>query len=167
MRAQLLVLLALLGTALYWDLRWRRIPNALCLGSALLAVLLFTAQQGLAGSAHALAGLAVGFGLFLPLYWLGGMAAGDVKLMAAAGSLLGPNTAMWAVLLTLISGLVIGLLWLAVYGGLRNTMSRYWLSLRLKQYVPPLPADDPALQRFPYSLAVLSGCLLSSSRWLL
>jgi prepilin peptidase CpaA len=56
-------------------------------------------QDGWMGALHALAGAAVGFGVFLVFYLLGGMGGGDVKLMAGFGALLGTGrlieAAMW------------------------------------------------------------------------
>ena len=83
-----------------WDVRTRRIPNALTFGSAAVA-LAFHAFD--AGSLRALpvavawsvAGWIVGFLLFLPVFLLGGMGAGDVKLLAALGAWLGPGAVCW------------------------------------------------------------------------
>jgi hypothetical protein len=76
------VLLGLLMVAVASDLRRHRIPNylvvlGLCLGLASQAQ-----ASGLEGLADGALGMSIGFGLFLPLYAAGGMAAGDVKLMA-------------------------------------------------------------------------------------
>ncbi len=49
-------------------------------------------QNGLwPGAGYALGGAAVGFGVFLIFYLLGGMGGGDVKLMAGFGALLGTD----------------------------------------------------------------------------
>ncbi|KVE41119.1 A24 family peptidase [Burkholderia sp. BDU5] len=87
------------------DLSSRHIPNrliALGLASALVA------QCGLPGPhtgfAAWLAGAATGAGLLLPFYLLRGMAAGDVKLMLAIGSWVGPPLALRIVLATFIVG---------------------------------------------------------------
>jgi prepilin peptidase CpaA len=56
------------------------------------------------GAGYALAGTAVGFGVFLIFYLLGGMGGGDVKLMAGFGALLGTYGVLWAALLTAFAG---------------------------------------------------------------
>ncbi|MCK4858007.1 MAG: prepilin peptidase [candidate division Zixibacteria bacterium] len=81
------VLLSLL--AMYTDYRWRIIPNRLTLPAIGLGLILNFAGNGWQGLLFALVGLAVGFGLMLLPYLLGGMGAGDVKLLAALGALLG------------------------------------------------------------------------------
>ncbi len=59
------------------------------------------------GAGYALAGAAVGFGVFLLFYLLGGMGGGDVKLMAGFGALLGTYGVLWAALLIALVGGVI------------------------------------------------------------
>ena len=72
------------------DLRTSRIPNLLTF-SAAAAGLAWHAFGGWAPLASALGGLALGLLLFLPIYLLRGMGAGDVKLLAALGAWLGPG----------------------------------------------------------------------------
>jgi prepilin peptidase CpaA len=155
-----ILLLGLLGVAVVSDLRRHRIPNLLVvLGLALgLAGQAYTG--GISGLSDGALGLLIGFGVFLPLYALGGMAAGDVKLMAMAGSFLTPNGALWAALFSLIAGGLCGFLIVLVRGQLPMTVSRYWLMLRARAYFAPA-ADEVAGKPFPYSLAILLGTLAS------
>lgn len=75
--------------ALVWDLRTRRIPNAVTV-SALVAALLFHGiAGGWAGLGFALGGFGAGFGLLFLLWLVGGGGGGDVKLMGALGAWLG------------------------------------------------------------------------------
>ena len=90
--------------ACLWDLWTRRIPNLLTFGAALAAALWFLATGGLAAGAWALCGWCVGLLLFLPFYLLGGMGAGDVKLMAAVGAWLGPVLVFWSGVYGAIAG---------------------------------------------------------------
>jgi prepilin peptidase CpaA len=58
-------------------------------------------QNGpLLGAGYALGGAAVGFGVFLIFYLMGGMGGGDVKLMAGFGALLGTTRLFEAALWT-------------------------------------------------------------------
>ena len=86
-----LLLLVLVVSAAVIDLAIRKIPNLLLLGGWLGALGLYgnVAMPG-AAIGTALGGALIGFALFLPLYALRGMAAGDVKLMATVGLFLGP-----------------------------------------------------------------------------
>ena len=74
-----LALLAVLLLASAFDIARRRIPNRL-LAAGLLAALALHLASGAPSSLLStyLAGFAVGLLMFLPLYLMGGMAAGDV-----------------------------------------------------------------------------------------
>ena len=82
----------------------RRIPNRLVLATLVSAIAFQAFAGGITGAAVGLLGAIVGLVVLLPLYLHGGMGAGDVKLMAAFGALLGPVSAVLAALLTLVSG---------------------------------------------------------------
>ena len=77
-------------TAVVCDLRTRRIPNVLTLGGAALALVAGLTAGGASGLAQAVGGWLLGAILFFPFFALGGMGAGDVKLIAALGAWLGP-----------------------------------------------------------------------------
>ena len=99
--------LATLGVALaacFTDLRSRRIPNVLTFGAAAAALVLHTVLGGWQGAGTASTGYLVGLALFIPFFLLGGMGAGDVKLVAAIGAWLGPMQAVWVVLFASIAG---------------------------------------------------------------
>lgn len=86
----------------FWDLRQRRIPNGLLLVAAVpgLVLLLLTGQGPIgAGWLASLAGAAIGAALWLPGYGLRKLGAGDVKLAACIGGLLGGLAALEAMLL--------------------------------------------------------------------
>lgn len=72
------------------DIHGQRVPNWLSLSAAVLAVVLHTYLSGLSGLLFSLEGLTIGFALLIGFYAVGGMGAGDVKLLAAVGAFLGP-----------------------------------------------------------------------------
>ena len=92
------------GTAAAIDLRTGRIPNLLTATVAVAGVAL--AGLGLSGHsmAGALGGALIGFALMLPGHLLGGTGAGDVKLLAALGTLLGPAGIAMAFLYSALAG---------------------------------------------------------------
>jgi len=93
------------------DLRTRRIPNALTVTMAAFGVALAATGAGGQPLWASAAGLALGFALMMPGHLLGATGAGDVKLMAAIGALVGPAVVFNTFLFTAIAG---GLLALAV-----------------------------------------------------
>jgi Flp pilus assembly protein protease CpaA len=77
-----------LGAAI--DLWTRRVPNPLTMGLAATGVAYAVFGIGGLSIGASLAGLALGLALMLPGHLLGATGAGDVKLFAAAGALIGP-----------------------------------------------------------------------------
>jgi len=154
------LLIGLLGVAVVSDLRRHRIPNMLVLLGLTLGLVGQMYSGGVSGLGDSLLGILICFGLFLPMYALGGMAAGDVKLMAMVGSFLPIHFALWAAFFSLIAGGVCGLLIVLVRGQLLQTLERYWLILRAHTYFAPT-SDEVAGKPFPYSIAILIGTLNS------
>src|ERR1700680_989403 len=83
-------LIAVVFTAAVFDVRYRRIPNWISVSGAALGISLNAiVHRGLPGVVFALTGMALAFSIYFVLYALHAMGAGDVKLMAAVGSLVG------------------------------------------------------------------------------
>jgi prepilin peptidase CpaA len=161
-----LLLLVLVVSAAIIDLAIRKIPNLLLLGGWIGALGLYcTAVAPVATIGMALGGALVGFVLFLPLYVLRGMAAGDVKMMATVGLFLGPSETLYACILTWCLGGAMGLViivftrrWTAAYTNLRGMLLPILLRL------PPAPETAPpaSVGSMPYGLAIALSTL-----WLL
>ena len=95
------VLAAGLAAATVIDLRSRRIPNELTAAMAVLGLgLAATGSRAASPSAASLAGFVLGLLLMMPGYALGATGAGDVKLMAAVGAIVGPALVLSAFLFT-------------------------------------------------------------------
>src|SRR4051812_47502192 len=94
-----IIAIALGSSAVWDDLRHRTISNWISLTGVLSGLAYHSSHRGWHGLATALEGAALGLGVFLVVYALGGMGGGDVKLMAAFGSLLGPSGILTAVVL--------------------------------------------------------------------
>jgi prepilin peptidase CpaA len=154
------LLLGLLGIAVVCDLRSHRIPNLLILLGLGLGLAGQAYSSGFSGLGDGMLGMLVGFAIFLPMYALGGMAAGDVKLMAMTGAFLTAHDAAWAALYSLIAGGGCGILLVLARGQLPLTLSRYLFMLRAHAYVPPVEGEV-AGKPFPFSIAILLGTLAS------
>lgn len=117
---------------------------------------------GRRGMVSASAGMAIGFLLFLPFYLVKGFGAGDVKLMAACGSFLGPMNTLLAVGFSLAIGSLIGMMILIVRRGGGDWLRRYGMLARTLAisgqfiYHPPA-ANEVAAQRFPFAVAIAAG----------
>jgi prepilin peptidase CpaA len=107
------ILMALLAVAVWTDHRHHRIPNWLSATTLVVGICTQTALSGFDGFAAAIAGMAVGFAIFLLPYLKRAMAAGDVKLMAAVGTFLGPQLVIIAAAVSLVAGAAVGLVLLS------------------------------------------------------
>jgi prepilin peptidase CpaA len=111
------------------DLRTQRIPNALSATAALLGLIAQVSLNGAPGLLSALAGAAIGLGMFLPFYLLRAVGAGDVKAMATVGIFLGAQATPLAVAFTLVAGSIAGVMVLLLQssaaGGARTRRFAY------------------------------------------
>jgi len=163
--AIVLLLIVGLGTSICSDLVTHRLPNWLTFGLAIAAISTNSCLGLWDGFIQSVLGLSVGLLCFLPFHLFGAMGAGDVKLLAAIGALIGPVNVFIAALMTILSGGLIAVFYIAARGGLRPMIRRYNTMLILlvalqPQYIPPAPGEAAGL-RFPYALAIACGTVLA------
>jgi len=159
------VLLIVLLVATLTDLSQRRIPNLLTYPAMLMGALVNSYQSGVDGLLFGMGGVALGLGLLLIFHLLGMMGAGDVKLMGAVGSFLGPMGVFQAFLFTALAGGVYAVIVLALKGQLIRFLKRLWQSLYLSivQRKPMLLPDEGAkeLPVLCYGVAIAVGTTVS------
>jgi prepilin peptidase CpaA len=153
------VVAALASTAI--DLRTRRIPNALTFGIAAFGFAMAGTGASDLSFWGAVAGCGLGLALMLPGHVLGGTGAGDVKLVAALGAVLGPGRIVAACLYSAIAGGVIALGYAWARGRLGQTV----------RGASRIAAGDAGARvhasaagtnnRFPYAPAIAAGSLLA------
>ena len=136
------VLIGVLATV--EDLRRRSISNKTSLGAFALGLGAQTALFGLKGAGDSLAGSFIGFVVFLVFFLLGGMGAGDIKLMAGFGAVLGTGQILRAAFLTAIVGALFAMLYLLVR--------------KIRGQSKEAAAEPEAI---PYAPAISLGVLLS------
>jgi len=156
--------LGVVGVAAAIDIRTHRIPNLLTFGSALAAVVYHGITSGTAGLGLSAGGWAVGIGLFLPMFLLRGMGAGDVKLLGAAGAWLGPVGALYAGLYSVLAGGVLALIVGMKHGYVGKALSNLWRMFGFWraagiQPLPGLTIEDAAGPRLAYGVAIAAGTL--------
>ena len=152
---------ALVGSK--YDISERRIPNLLT-GPSIVAGLLLHGLHGgwIQLGSSALAG-ALGGGIFLLFYFAGGMGAGDVKLMAAVGCLLGLAPLSLMLLVTSFTGAALGL-------GLAVQRRQFGQTVRNVGAIlahhgreglvphPDLNVSNPQALRLPFAIPIAAGC---------
>ncbi|MDM5176204.1 A24 family peptidase [Massilia sp. DJPM01] len=160
------VLLALLVAAAVCDYRSFRIPNLITGGGILFALVYNTIVPPYwhAGWSWAPAGMLLGFGAMLPLYAIGVMGAGDVKLMAMVGAFLGLDATLYALLFCIITAGIAALAFglrkrvmgrmLANAGGALHAM--LWSAIACGK--PQLaPGAMPSVGKLAYGISIAFG----------
>lgn len=163
----IILMISCITIALVEDLRRMKIPNWVTFPTMTLALTYHTLTSGLNGLLFSAGGLALGLGLFILPYALGGMGAGDVKLMAALGAIVGPRGILIASILTILAGSVYGLILLALHP--RYTagfLKRVWMTFKFllfnrQLYLTPPPVDRrmPVL-RYAVPIALGAGAYM-------
>lgn len=157
---------AVLVCASVTDIRDHRIPNWLTLSGMVAGLTSYVLAGGFRGLLFSAEGLILGFALLVPFYVCGGMGAGDVKLLAAVGALLGPSGVMKAFLCTALVGGVYALIVLAVSQRRGDAVSLFRARARAlilrRGFEGWTPADTP--KKAPvlcYGVAIAFGTFLS------
>ena len=155
------VLAAVLVTAVCTDVRFRRIPNWLNVFAAAVGLLLALAGGGLKDS---LVGLAAGFTAGFTLWMLKTFRAGDAKLFAALGALMGLEWLIRCAVWAFVGGAVLGIGLLLLKGQLISRAKRVWAyfkNLVLGRSFMPYQPEEGTEREFPFAVAIALGGLLA------
>jgi prepilin peptidase CpaA len=162
-----LVLAALVLTAAAWDLKSRRIPNWLSLAGMICGISLNWFLYGLSGLKESAEGLVTAFGVYFVLYLARAMGAGDVKLMAAVGSFVGPGDWFFIFLITAVIGGLIALVVLAWRKRLRKTLDNvFFIVAEMMHFRAPymgreeLSVKSQKAITLPHGAVIGLGCIL-------
>lgn len=168
LQPQALVLVGLLVTAAVIDWKSYRIPNWLTVSGMAFGLIYNTVAapiwyQGLLG---ALAGLAVGLIVLLPVYVLRVLGAGDVKLMAMVGAIVGLSDILNAVLYSLIVGGVAAIAFAIYHRALRRMTANVTdiiqtMTIAALTGTHPTPALEAraSIGKLPYGVSIAAGTI--------
>lgn len=163
---KLLLMVPMATFIMYYDVRYRRIPNVLVAGLLIGGLTINISFGGLHGGIASLQG----FGLaFLPMFLIhlfGAMGAGDVKLFGAVGAVIGVSL----VPLTFVIVVMLGAM-LAVYTMMRSGTVFSTLHGVLRIFVGIMPGWEmprfamPADRKhtIPYGVAIMVGSLIAAA----
>ncbi|WP_245830969.1 A24 family peptidase [Sediminibacillus massiliensis] len=153
-------LLTVLLICVVTDLKSRKIYNKVIYPSLLLAFIFHFAVAGWQGLSHAFIGFLIGFGLLLIPYFMGGMGAGDVKLIALIGALKGGAFVFQSFLYIAIVGALMALSILFVRRGMFKSIVYYVASLRGGVRLPGGISRGSLTATYPYGVAIAAGVVL-------
>jgi prepilin peptidase CpaA len=157
------VLVTLLACACWFDVRGRRIPNALTLAGAAAALLLRVPLGGWA-VLDGLASLALALLIALPAFALGFLGGGDAKLLGAVGAFVGLSRLPGTLALVALAGGALALVAAARQGVLHRSLANTYGFA--KDWVLFARAGvaarwrSPASLSLPYGVAIAIGTLV-------
>jgi prepilin peptidase CpaA len=143
-----------------------RVPNWLTFHLIIAGLALAAWSHGLAGLVWALEGAALGLALLLPLYAIGGMGAGDVKLLAGVGAWVGPAVTMWAFATSAVVGGLMAV-FMVVWSG---DYIRHWVQMQAigheiltvrnpAKLAAAAAARKPNMMLLPYGIPLAVGSI--------
>ena len=161
-----LFLVPLAVLIIYHDVRYRRIPNAFVLATLISGLTLNFIMGGLQGGLYSAGGCVLAFILMFILHVFGAMGAGDVKLFAAVGSVLGAQLVLPTFVVVILTGGVLALVSVVRSRVFTTTMHRV-----LQILVGLLPGwqmpkfSVPADRRLtiPYGVAITIGAIIATA----
>jgi prepilin peptidase CpaA len=163
---KLLLLVPLAAFVIYYDIRYRRIPNELVLVMLIGGLAINIGLGGLLGGFLSLQGLVLAFVPMFLMHIFGAMGAGDVKLFSAVGAVLGVSLVPWTFVIVVMLGAGI-----AVYSMMRSKTVFSTLQGVLRIFVGILPGWE--MPRFamppdrrhtiPYGVAIMLGSVIAAA----
>jgi prepilin peptidase CpaA len=162
-----ILVLVLVLVAAGTDIRWRKIPNWLTLSGILAGFGVNCWLSGWAGLATSGEGLLLGFGVYIVLYALRAMGAGDVKLMAAVGSVVGPTNWILVFIASALAGGVLAVALMIRSGRAKQTLwNSFFIVGELMHFRAPyerrkdLDVRDPRALNMPHGVAIAAGTMV-------
>jgi prepilin peptidase CpaA len=162
-----LILLTVLAAAAVTDLKSFKIPNWLTMSAMMAGVFGHAFLDGFVGVLFSLKGLGLGLALFLFLYVMGGMGAGDVKLLAAVGSFIGPEGVLSAGIMAMLLGGLYAIAMMISHWGVLGALMQMVAIIKTCVLMPKRSRTLASLKTEPqlrYALVIGLGTVVS--QWL-
>ena len=158
----LIFLSAILLYASIHDIRTQKIPNVLTFSAVLVSISYNAIFYGWSGFLFSISGMFAGVGLLIVPYLLGGMGAGDAKLLGVVGSVLGAKGVLYAFLFIAIIGGIYSITFTLYYrqhfkGFYKKLLQTLISFLLFRKYIPV--AENSALEkpRLCYGVVITIG----------
>ena len=148
----------LLFAAVYTDIKKGKIYNKMTFPGMAFGLAINSIHAGPEGAKWSLAGWAVAFGFFFLPYIMGGLKAGDIKLLCAIGSMKGPAFAFFSCLATAVAGGLVASVILMKRRALVSEAGKMGQEfVNFVFFKVPMRLDEGKSSAFPYGAAIAAG----------
>jgi len=160
-----LILLAPLAIfVIYYDVKYRRIPNVLVLATLLAGIAVNTAWGGFHGTLSSVEGFGLAFFPMLLMHIFGALGAGDVKLFGAVGSVIGVGLVPATFVVVVMLGALLAIYTMLRAGTVLTTLHgvlRIMVGLLPGWEMPRFTMAPDRKHTIPYGVAIVLGSLIS------
>lgn len=163
MSFKLFLLLSTLMLALYHDIKEQKIKNYVTYSAAFVGLTVNVAEHGLDGLVFSLVGGLTPIMVLGLWYIVNIMGAGDIKLFAAIGSIMGLPFTMYSFVYSLYFGGFIALIILSKRKQFRQRMYRiyeYFCFVAATRKIAPYCTKTDSHSKFIFSAAIVPGTIL-------
>jgi prepilin peptidase CpaA len=150
----------------YHDVRYRRIPNPFVLATLAAGVAMNAIVEGSHGLYSSVTGCGLAFVLMFLLHIFGAMGAGDVKLFAAIGAVIGAHLVVPTFLVVVLTGGLLAVVSVVRAGTVVTTMHRVLLifvGLLPGWQMPKFAVPVDRKYTIPYGVAITLGSIISTA----
>ena len=161
-----LFLIPLAVLIIYHDVRYRRIPNPFVLATLITGLTINFTLGGWKGALTSIGGCALAFVLMFMLHIFGAMGAGDVKLFAAIGSVLGAHLVLPTFVVVVLTGGLLGLVVVVRSGAFRTTchnVLQILVGLLPGWQMPKFSVPADRRHTIPYGAAITIGAIIATA----
>jgi prepilin peptidase CpaA len=159
--------------AAYIDGKELRVPNKITLPMIVAGWVWSSIAYGMAGQGWyyglmwSFAGTAVGLATLLPAYSVGGMGAGDVKMMAAIGAWVHPTITFYAFCVSAIVGAILAVIMVVAAGEGKKHYNQFWyilneiMTIKNPETLAEIATERKSSMRLlPYGIPLAIGTVL-------
>jgi prepilin peptidase CpaA len=157
---------AILILAAWIDGRELKVPNWITFPMVLAGLIYSTWVGGFGGLGAGLLGMCVGLLTLMPLYAVGGMGAGDVKLMAGIGAWLGWEITLAAFAVSVVVGAVMAVIMVLWDKSMKHHYENFllilseWMVIKNPYELSKIAAErKPRMMLLPYGIPICIGTI--------
>jgi prepilin peptidase CpaA len=162
---KLLLLVPMAVFIMYYDVRYRRIPNLFVACLLIGGLTINISFGGLNGALSSLEGLGLAFLPMFLIHLFGAMGAGDVKLFGAVGAVVGVSLVPLTFVIVVMLGAVLAIYTMLRSGTVFSTLHgvlRIFVGIMPGWEMPRFAIPTDRKHTIPYGVAIMLGSLIAA-----